>query len=145
MSGNLPGAAGDPWLALGLELRLVTTADGGRQTPVLLAEPLRYRPNWGLPGMTGAEQAGAPVLCSSASQIAPGGQALVVIIPLSDHALPRWRQVRDGDELRMFEGARICGHATVLWAAPTRRPLPAGDRKRFRDWVSSWRERPESA
>jgi|HubBroStandDraft_2_1064218.scaffolds.fasta_scaffold222207_2 hypothetical protein len=38
MSGILPGAAGDPWLALGLELRLVPSADGGRQTPVLLAD-----------------------------------------------------------------------------------------------------------
>jgi hypothetical protein len=45
MSRDLPGAAADPRLAFGLELRLVTTADGGRQTPVLLAEPLRYRPN----------------------------------------------------------------------------------------------------
>jgi hypothetical protein len=112
---------------------------------VLLTEPLRYRPNWGLPSMTGMEQAGAPVLCSSASQIAPGGQARVVIIPLSDHALPLWRQVRVGDELRMFEGTRICGHATVLWATPTRRPLPAGDRARLRDWVSSGHQSQDSA
>jgi hypothetical protein len=145
MSGNPPSAANDPWLALGLELQLVTTADGGRRTPVLLAEPLRYRPNWGLPSMTGAEQAGAPVLCSSASEIAPGGLARVVIIPLSDHALPRWQQVRDGDQLRMFEGTRICGHATVLWTSPTRRPLSEGDRARFRDWTSSRSQRPESA
>jgi hypothetical protein len=69
------------WLAIGLDLTLVPTAQGGRRTPVLFAEPLRYRPNWGLPGMTGTDQTGAPVLCSSASPLAPGDSARAVIIP----------------------------------------------------------------
>lgn len=136
---------GDPWLALGLDLRLTTTAKGGRQTPVLLDEPFRYRPNWGLPGMTGRDQTGGPVLCSSARQIAPGGTARIVIIPLADESLPLWRQVREGDELRLFEGPRICGLATVIWTAPTRRPVPAADEARFRSWAASGGQPPEPA
>jgi hypothetical protein len=145
MSADLSGAAGEPWLAIGLDLQLSTTSEGGRQTPVLFKEPLRYRPNWGLPAMTGQDQAGAPVLCSSASQVAPGAAARIVVIPLASHSLPLWRQVHDGDELRMFEGPRICGHATVLWTASTQRPLPAADQARFQAWVTSGQQRPEPA
>jgi hypothetical protein len=95
--------------------------------------------------MTGQGQAGAPVLCSSASQVAPGAAARIVIIPLAGHSLPLWRKVHDGDELRMFEGPRICGHATVLWTASTQRPLPAADQARFQAWVTSGQQRPEPA
>jgi hypothetical protein len=49
MSADLSGAADEPWLAIGLVLQLSTTSEGGRQTPVLFGEPLRYRPDWGSP------------------------------------------------------------------------------------------------
>jgi hypothetical protein len=49
MSADLSGAADEPWLAIGLDLQLSTTSEGGRQTPVLFGEPLRYRPDWGSP------------------------------------------------------------------------------------------------
>jgi hypothetical protein len=45
----------------------------------------------------------------------------------------------------MFEGPRICGHATVLWTASTQRPLPAADQARFQAWVTSGHQRPEPA
>jgi hypothetical protein len=144
-----PVAADDspsqPWLAIGLDLTLVPTADGGRSTPVSLAAPLHYRPNWGLPGMTGTDQTGAPVLCSSASTLAPGAEARAVIIPLADAHMVEWRLFDPGDRLRMFEGSRVCGHAIVRWAENTTLPVPAIDEARFRAWANSSDDRPRPA
>jgi hypothetical protein len=137
-------AKDEPWLAVGVDLRLIPTAEGGRRTPVLLDEPLRYRPNWGLAGMTGLDQVGGPVLCSSAAQVAPGESARVVIIPLAEQSLPLWRQVHDGDELRMFEGPRVCGLARVQWTEKTRRPVPEADHARYRAWAASDGRWPEA-
>ena len=139
-----PMAADDsePWLAIGLDLTLVSTGQGGRSTPIRFTAPLGYRPNWGLPGMTGTTQTGAPVLCSSASELAPGGTARAVIIPLTGTHLTEWRLPDPGDTLRMFEGPRICGHATVRWAATTHRPLPSADQARFCAWTTSGDDRP---
>ncbi len=72
---------GDSWLAIGLDLTLLPTTEGGRSAAIRFETPLGYRPNWGLPGMTGTDQTGAPVLCSSASPLAPGDSARAVIIP----------------------------------------------------------------
>jgi hypothetical protein len=47
---------GEQWLAIGLDLTAVPAAEGSRQTPLLVTESLRYRANWGLPGMTGTDQ-----------------------------------------------------------------------------------------
>jgi hypothetical protein len=134
---------GENWLAIGLDLTLVPTAGGGRRTALALSEPFRYRPNWGLPGMTGTEQTGAPVLCSAASSLEPGDSARAVIVPLTDYHLVEWRLLNRGDKLRMFEGPRVCGHATVRWTETTRRPVPAADAARFRTWTESGGERPE--
>jgi hypothetical protein len=130
---TLHDVAGDPWLALGLDLRLTATAEGGRRTPIPFSEQFHYRSNWALPGMTGGQQtAGA-----STSELPPGGDARIVVIPLFDTELPLWRQVRDGDELQLLEGKRLRGHATVLWTAVTHRPVPADDQERFRAWTVS--------
>ncbi len=142
---SVDGSLGEPWLAVGLDLTLVPTGEGGRSTPLRVDTPLRYRPNWGLPGMTGTDQTGAPVLCSSASLLAPGEGARAVIIPLSDAHLVNWRLLDPGDTLRMFEGARICGHATVRWTENTSRPVPVSDEARFRAWANSSDDRPEHA
>jgi hypothetical protein len=109
---------------------------------VLFAEPLRYRPNWGLPGMTGTDQTGAPVLCSSAGMLAPGDSARAVIIPLTDALMAEWRLLGDGDTLRMFEGARVCGHAVIRWIENTSLPIPGTDEDRFRAWANSNDDRP---
>ena len=132
----------DPWLAIGLDLTLVPTAEGGRSGPIRFDTPLGYRPNWGLPGMTGADQTGGPVLCSSATVLAPGASARAVIIPLTDAHLVEWRLLDRGDKLRMFEGPRVCGHATVRWAENASRPVPLTDQARFRAWTNSSDDRP---
>ena len=75
-------------------------------TPVSLDMPLGYRPNWGLPGMTGIDQTGAPILCCSGSRLSPGNSARAVVIPLTDAHMVEWRLLDQGDQLRMFEGPR---------------------------------------
>jgi hypothetical protein len=131
-----------PWLAIGLDLTLVPTTQGGRSTPIRFDTPLGYRPNWGLPGMTGTSQTGAPVLCSSVSVLAPGDSARAVIIPLTGAHLAEWRLLDPGDTLRMFEGSQVCGHATVRWTENTHRPVPPTDQARFRAWTTSGGDRP---
>ena len=123
------------WLAIGLDLRLLTTGEGGRRTPVRLDIPFQYRPNWGLVGMPDREQVGAPVFCASSVEVTPGSSARAVIIPLFEGSLPQWRSVRVGDELRMYEGSRICGLGAVQWVEPARLPLPPDDDARFRVWT----------
>ncbi len=76
----------DSWLAIGLDLTLVSTAEGGR----------------------------------------------AVIIPLTDAHMMEWRLLGRGDKLRMFEGPRLCGYATVRWAENTSLPVPVTDQARFR-------------
>lgn len=133
---------GEQWLAIGLDLTLVPAAEGGRQTPLLVTEPLRYRANWGLPGMTGTDQTGAPLLCSSAAALAPGDSARAVIIPLTDAHMSEWRLLDQGDRLRLFEGPRVCGHAIVRWSENTSLPVPSTDTDRFSSWANSSDDRP---
>jgi hypothetical protein len=92
--------------------------------------------------MTGTEQTGAPVLCSSASALAPGGSARVVVIPLTDAHMTAWCLLNQGDQLRMFEGPRICGNATVQWTQRTTVPVPAADQARFLGWANSSDDQP---
>lgn len=127
-----------PWLALGIELRLTTTEEGGRSKPLGVDDnyrSLQYRPNWGLPGMTGTEQVGAPVLCFGNFPLALGDRTRAVIIPLVDLSLELWRAVQVGDDLRMFEGPRICGEACVIWTTSTTRPVDQADETRFCAWA----------
>lgn len=89
-----------PWLALGIELRLTTTEEGGRTKTLGVDDDyrnLQYRPNWGLPGMTGTDQVGAPVLCFGNFPLALGDRTRAVIIPLVDLSLDLWRAVQVGD------------------------------------------------
>ncbi len=125
-----------PWLAFGLDLRLTTTADGGRKSPLGLAayEALQYRPNWGLPGMEHPDQVGAPVLCFGTTPLLPGARTRAVIIPLVDLSLATWEQVNAGEELRMYEGPKTCGFELVEWKARTLRPIPPDDHKAFETW-----------
>jgi hypothetical protein len=111
-------------LALGLDLQVVATSQGGRAGPIDGAEAFSYRPNWQLPGMTGTEQVGAPVACFSQAGVSPGDRVRAVITPLYLETLPLWRALVPGDELRMFEGHRICGIASLLWTSETKWPLP---------------------
>lgn len=116
-----------PTLAVGIDLTLVRTEDGGRAGPVLSVpgKSWSYRPNWGLPSTTPPEQRGAPVLGFSRSEVWPGESARAVIIPLFPEVVPRWRaEVVPGVLLPMYEGGRVCGYGRVLWVGETTRPLP---------------------
>jgi Bacterial PH domain len=128
---------GKQWLAIGLDLTVVPAAEGSRQTPLLVTQQLRYRANWGLPGMTGTGQTGAPLLCSSAGTIALGNSARAVIIPLTDEHMSEWRLLGQGDRLRLFDGPRVCGHAVVRWSESTSLPVPSTDTDRFSIWANS--------
>ena len=138
----MPSADDDPnaeWLALGIMLRFLTTEEGGRSTPLGLPGSeyarFQYRPNWGLPGMTGTDQVGAFVLWLGQFPVRLGQTVRAAIVPLAPGSLPLWQAVHRGDELRMFEGARVCGLATVEWVRPTRRPVPDEDQDMFVAWV----------
>jgi hypothetical protein len=133
---------GKQWLAIGLDLTLAPIA-GSRHTPLLLTEPLRYHANWGLPGMAGTDQTGAPLLCSR--KLAPGDRARAVIIPLTDAHMSEWRLLDQGDRLRLFEGPRVCGHAVVRWSENTGLPVPSTDTDRFSTWTNSSDDRPRPA
>jgi Bacterial PH domain len=139
------GNPGEQWLAIGLDLTAVPTAEGSRQTPLLATEPLRYRANWGLPGMTGAARTGAPLLCSSAWTLAPGDSARAVIIPLTDAHMGEWHLLGQGDRLRLFEGPRVCGHAVVRWSEGTSLPVSSTDTDRFSTWANSSDDLPRPA
>ena len=108
------------WIALGLDLELL--AESGRLTPVSLVEPLGYRPNWGLPSMTGVEQTCAPVLCGSPSDFPPGARGRVVIVPPYPWLLDEWHTVGVGDVLKAFEGPRLIGTGRVCWVRSTVSP-----------------------
>jgi Bacterial PH domain len=136
---------GQPWLAIGLDLTLATTAEGSRQTPLLVTEQLRYRASWALPDMTGTGQAGAPLLCSSAFTLTPGASARAVIIPQADAHMSQWRLLSQGDRLRLLEGPRVRGHAVVRWTENTSLPVPSTDTDRFSIWAKSSDDRPRPA
>lgn len=133
--------AGDAWLALGLRLRMLTTTEGGRSKDLGLPgseyEQYQYRPNWGLPGVSGTEQVGAFVLWLSPFPARLGDTVRAVIVPFAPGSLPLWEQVRVGDELRMFEGPRVCGKAIVEQVWDTTAPLPEEDAARFVRWASA--------
>ena len=74
-----------------------------------------------------------------------GSSARAVIMPLADAHMAEWRLLDQGDKLRMFEGPRVCGHATVRWAANTTLPVPLTDQARFRAWANSSDDRPRPA
>lgn len=131
----------DPTFAFGVLLRLTSSDAGGRQTSLPGGDGpevrFRYRPNWGLPGMTPPDQTGAPVLAFSRSDVAPGDEVRVVIVPPFPEMVPLWAEVQPGTELPMYEGVRVCGVGRVLWRTTTEWPLPEADEERFRGWLSA--------
>jgi hypothetical protein len=128
-------------VAVGIDLAFVPTADGGRQNPLLGGSTVEtrftYRPNWGLPGWVDGEQTAAPVLGFSQEDIQPGESVHAVIAPLVVERVPAWKALRPGDELRMYEGLRICGRGTVIWVKPSNWPMPEVDQVRFTRWFET--------
>jgi hypothetical protein len=125
---------------LGVHLWLTTSAEGGRSRGLgpFGNATLEYRPNWGFRGLDHPhEQAGAPVLCWETDLVEPGDWVRVVIVPM--YPAP-WHDIHDGDDLVMYEGARVCGRATVIWRADdVRWPLEQPDVQRFRYWAETGR------
>lgn len=137
-------------LALGIDLHLVPTSDGGRQTALKggcdAGNRFTYRPNWGLPGWEDGEQTAAPVLSFSRSNIQPGDDVLAVIVPLFPAEVPAWRDLAVGDGLRMYEGPRICGRGAVLWVKPATWYMPKDEEERLARWLAgSWLSQPGGA
>lgn len=121
--------------ALGIELFLVATDDGGRRTGLLGGHGpehrLTYRPNWGLPGWADGAQTGAPVLAFDRVDMQPGETVHAVIVPMLPSHVPAWSHIAPGDALRMYEGSRVCGRATVRWIEPTTWPVSDVDQERL--------------
>jgi hypothetical protein len=125
--------------AFGIDLRLTTTAEGGRRRPLLggadREHRFNYRPNWGLPGMTPPGQTGAPVFGFSRENIAPGESCRAVIVAFFPAELLRWASVGERTDLPMYEGTRVCGMGRVRWRAETELPVPPADETRFLRWL----------
>lgn len=128
-------------VVIGIDLSFAPTANGGRRMPLLggsaVETRFNYRPNWGLPGWPDGEQTAAPVLGFSREDIHPGETVRAVIVPLFFGGLPAWKEVGPGDELRMYEGQRICGRGTVIWVKPSNWPMPEVDQVRFTRWLET--------
>lgn len=126
-------------VALGIDLHLVPTTEGGRRTPLVggCAPPDRftYRPNWGLPRWPDGDQTAAPVLGFSRVGIQPGDDVRAVIVPLFAVEVPGWHSVVVGDELRMYEGARVCGRAVVARVERATWPMPNDQQDRLAGWL----------
>lgn len=129
----------DDWLVFGVSLRFHTCEEGGRSKPLGVPDTeyvrYQYRPNWGLPEMTGTDQVGAPVLWLQHYPANLGETLRAVIVPLAPGSLHLWRRVEPGDSLRMFEGPRLCGQAVVEWVRSTVRPVPDEEADRFVAWA----------
>ncbi|MHA3947177.1 hypothetical protein [Cellulomonas bogoriensis] len=125
--------------AFGVQLRLTSTAQDGRRTPLLggagREAMFQYCPNWGLPHMTPPDQTGARVLAFSKENIHPGDEVRVVIVPPYPQMVGEWTRIVVGDVLPMYEGPRVCGHGRVLWRRGTQLPVPRRDEEMFRAWV----------
>lgn len=122
----------------GIELSLVATADGGRQTDLLGGSgpglEFQYRPNWGLPGMTPPEQSGAMVYGFSRQDIKPGTGCHAVIAQLVPATLA-WQQVREGLVLPCYEGNRAVAHGRVLWREDVE-DITDDDKDRWLAWLA---------
>lgn len=127
-------------LAIGVDLHFVSTAEGGRATPLPGGSKpdsrFTYRPNWGLPGWPDGEQSGAPVLGFSAENIQPGEDVRAILVPVFADRVPAWWQLKKGDELRMYEGSRICGRAVVQWIESANWHMSQEDQERVGRWLT---------
>ena len=126
-------------LAIGVDLELMSTQDGGRQRPLPggseVSSRFTYRPNWGLPGWPDVEQTAGPVLGFSRTDIRPGDRARAILATLFLDHVPAWWDVSAGDELRLYEGSRVCGLGRVRWVEPATWPMPEAEQSRLAEWL----------
>jgi hypothetical protein len=127
----------DHHIALGIDLRLTTREEGGRKRGLGPFDPMsfQYRPNWGFQGLElPREQEGAPVFSWSQGRVEPGDRVRAVIVPMFPAI---WTTVDAGTKLTMYEGGRVCGHATVVWRTKTIWPVPEEEYLRFDRWTKA--------
>lgn len=126
-------------IALGIDLHFVSTAEGGRSTVLLGGNSpdhrFEYRPNWGLPGWVDGQQSAGPILGFSRTNIRPGDDVRAVLVPLFIETTWEWQDVQVGDNLRMYEGARICGRGIIRWIESSTWPMGNEDQGRFTEWL----------
>lgn len=66
--------------------------------------------------MAPPEQSGAPVLAFSRDVVLPEESVHAVIVTLfPEMVVQSDRELTPGASLPMYEGARVCGHGTVIW------------------------------
>ncbi len=123
-------------IALGIDLRLTTREEGGRKSELRpFSMSFQYRPNWGFQGLDlPREQVGSPVLSWSQDRVEPGDRVRAVIVPMFPAS---WTTVDVGTKLTMYEGPRVCGHATVVWRSTTIWPVPKEEYLRFDRWTKT--------
>ncbi|MDG4820989.1 hypothetical protein O7635_03860 [Asanoa sp. WMMD1127] len=100
-------------------LSLVDPAVGGRRHPVFAG----WRVAWNIGNRADGQRPDndAIVLPEGSSSISPGGASMVLVVPIYPN---RWVHVESGDVLRMRDGNRIIGSATVVdRVAPTNEHL----------------------
>ena len=91
-----------------IRVRLLSTDDGGRQTPI--SGDSEYRLNWSIESNDPSGQAGGPTLID-ADKLRPGEEGTAVLIPFLAEA---WESVQVGTSLTGFEGSRVVARAVVL-------------------------------
>ncbi|QCX26952.1 hypothetical protein [Nocardioides jishulii] len=109
-------------VAIGIDLDLMPSNEGGRQTPLLggyaAKDRFTYRPNWGLPGWSDGDQTAGPVLGFSRTNVLPGEHVRAILLPLFiDHA-PEWLDIVNwtkADHTQSFHPNET-GHAHYAWA-----------------------------
>lgn len=86
--------------------------------------------------MNPPEQSGAPVLAFSRDHVLPGECVHAVIATVFPELVAHWDlEVEPGVVLPMYEGARVCGHATVIWRTDIMLPLDEREEQRFLGWL----------
>ena len=92
-------------------LRLLTSEEGGRQSPIALG----YRSHWAFPAEIHADRHDAPLTIETGAGewLDPGEEATVRLHPLFPDL---WPPIVPGLRLTMLEGARVVGVAEVVEA-----------------------------
>ena len=77
------------------------------------------------------------MLAFSRDEVFPGEKVHAVIATLVPGMVDQWNlEVEPGVVLPMYEGARVCGHGTVIWRTDIMLPLDEGNEQRFRRWLA---------
>jgi hypothetical protein len=86
--------------------RILTAAESGRNGPVFSGYRCQFRL-----GLRGEGHNDGAVFFEGADQVDPGAEAIARILP----GVPEyWADLRVGAQIRLHEGSRVVGFATIL-------------------------------